>query len=384
MSTRITITIGFLLLTLFLPRANATDFVGTSGTGFTLAGKPFRVAGVNNHYLTFGTPIEVTRVLDDAVALGANVVRLFLQPVIGSLDGSVPTIWDKNKTETGDLGVNGTYLLYWDNAKEKMAINDGPDGMQKVDFVIAESKKRNLKLIIAFVDFWAYTGGAQQMRAWYGSLDKTAFFFEDARTQRDYKTWVSYVIHRMNPNTGLRYCDDPTILAWELANEPNARPEQLRHVWVNEMSQYVKSQDKNHLVSSGHANSDIRNLDIIFSQIDFETWHGYPKFLNETPAEFTERINQYCIIAEIFQKPMLLEEFGYARSNLDQVAAYTQWLNTLAVNHNCAGWLVWRLVSRQENGYYPKDDYDQFDVRNDGGPLWEVLKKGIRRTLNVE
>jgi hypothetical protein len=37
---------------------------------------------------------EVTHVLDDAAAMGANVVRTFLQPVIGSLDGSIPTIWN--------------------------------------------------------------------------------------------------------------------------------------------------------------------------------------------------------------------------------------------------------------------------------------------------
>jgi mannan endo-1,4-beta-mannosidase len=53
---------------------------------FTLAGKPFFVTGVNNHYLTYGAQGEVRRVLDDSVALGATVVRTFLQPVIGSLD----------------------------------------------------------------------------------------------------------------------------------------------------------------------------------------------------------------------------------------------------------------------------------------------------------
>src|ERR1700692_3667442 len=65
-----------------------------TGTAFTVDGKPFFVTGVNNHYLTFGSRDEVTRVLDDAVAMDANVVRTFLQPTIGSLDGSVATIWN--------------------------------------------------------------------------------------------------------------------------------------------------------------------------------------------------------------------------------------------------------------------------------------------------
>jgi len=73
---------------------------------------------------------------------------------------------------------------------------------------------------------------------------------------------------------------------------------------------------------------------------------------------------------------VLLEEFGYARSNPDQVAAYEKWLRALAQDRNCAGWLVWRLVSRQQDGKYPVDENPiaQFDVRNDGTRLWWAIK----------
>jgi hypothetical protein len=47
----------------------AAAFVRTSGTGFTLDCRPFFVTGVNNHYLPYGSHDEVTRVLDDAVAM---------------------------------------------------------------------------------------------------------------------------------------------------------------------------------------------------------------------------------------------------------------------------------------------------------------------------
>ncbi|MER8974399.1 MULTISPECIES: hypothetical protein [unclassified Mesorhizobium] len=70
------------------------SFIRTSGTAFTVDGRPFFVTGVNNHYVTFGSQDEVIRVLDDAVAMGANVIRIFLQPVIGSLDGSTAMIWN--------------------------------------------------------------------------------------------------------------------------------------------------------------------------------------------------------------------------------------------------------------------------------------------------
>jgi len=41
----------------------------------------------------------------------------------------------------------------------------------------------------------------------------------------------------------------------------------------------------------------------------------------------------------------------------------------MAVDPNCAGW---RLASPQDDGQYPKDWYDQFDVHRDGGQTWQV------------
>jgi mannan endo-1,4-beta-mannosidase len=358
----------------------ATAFVKTSGTEFTADGKTFFVTGVNNHYLTFGSRDEVSRVLDDAAAMGANVVRTFLQPVIGSLDGSVPTIWNwRNEVDANDLGVKGTYLLHWDPQKGGMAINDGPDGMQKVDFLIAEAGKRHLRLIIAFLDFWAYTGGAQQMLAWYESTDKQGLFFSDPRTRQDYKKWVAHVVQRVNPLTGLAYRDDPTIMAWELMNEGNVTPESLRLAWTAEMSGYVKSLDSNHLISSGHANVTEKLSDLAIPSLDFGTWHGYPLYYKLTVQQFDDMITEFCRFAADADKPVLLEEFGYARSNPDQVKAYAMWLDTLVHDPDCAGWVVWVLVSRQDSGKYPADEHDQFNVRNDGGPLWNVLKEAAAR-----
>ena len=354
----------------------ATDFASASGTHFMLQGKPYFVAGVNNHYLTYGKPSEVIGVLDDAVAIKAKVVRTFLQPVIGSVDGvTVPTIWDwKSRQESSNLGVNGTYMLYWDTTNNRAGFNDGPNGLQKLDFLVAQAAKRNLKLIIAFLDFWAYTGGAQQMRAWYGSEDKNTFFFRDPRTKQDYKDWVSHVLNRVNPLTKIAYKDDPTIFAWELMNEPNIKPESLYIEWITEMSAYVKSIDRNHLVSSGHANFANRLSDLPISSIDFGTWHGYPQY-EDLPADTYDRtIREFCQIGRDNNKPVLLEEFGYPRFKPDQAGIYQKWLDAIQQDPDCAGWLVWRLVSRQASGRYPSDTYDGFDIHKPGGATWTVLQ----------
>ncbi len=359
-----------------MPRDVDDDFVRREGAHFVLGRKPFFIAGVNNHYLTFGSEQEVLRVLDDAVQLGANVVRTFLQPVIGAPDGSVSTVWDwRRDIETSNLGVHGTYLLYWDKTKKKMSINWGENGFRKVDFLVAEAKKRHLRLILAFADFWAYTGGAQQMSAWYGSGDKSHFFFSDPRTKEDYRTWVREVAQHVNTLTGIAYKDDPTIFGWDLMNEPVARSSGLQSQWISEMAAYVKSVDPNHLVTSGQANVSDKLSDIADPNLDFAVWHGYPLYYRLTVTQFDLLIRDFCSRARQYGKPVLLEEFGYARSNADQAEAYQRWLRTIQEDPDCAGWVIWRLVSRQDNNNYPEDEHDQFDLHNDGGRTWDVVRK---------
>ncbi|MFI5013268.1 MAG: cellulase family glycosylhydrolase [Hyphomicrobiales bacterium] len=361
-----------------------SGFVGRTAGRFILDGKPYFVAGVNNHYLTFASPREVTHVLDDAVAMGANVVRTFVQPVIGSPDGTtMPTIWKwRSGADSSNLGVHGTYMLYWDVEHGGMGINESENGLQKLDFLVAEARNRRLRLIIAFLDYWDFTGGAQQMRAWYGSKDANDFFRDD-RTKRDYKELVRAILLRVNPLTGIAYRDEPAIFAWDLMNEPDdVRPTGLLHGWIAEMSGYVKSIDRNHLVTSGLANVDGRLSDIGISTIDFGVWHGYPIYYNLTVDEFDKLIGEFCDIGAANDKPVLLEEFGYARSNGDQVDAYRKWMATIERHPYCAGWLVWRLVSLQDTQRYPTDDHDQFDIHHDGSPIWAALLEGARRLIS--
>jgi len=357
--------------------AVASAFVKTERTQFVLDGKPFYVTGANIFYLSWGSDAEVTRALDDAVAMGANVVRTFLDGVIGSPDGTiVPTIWKPFGATSYTLNIHGHYLLYWDPSAHGMAIN--ASSMRKIDFLIAEAAKRRLRLILTFLDFWSYTGGAYQMSSWYhlpthqgAPLDTANLaFFTDARVLADYQRWVKFVVERINPMTKIAYRDDPTIFAWELMNEAQA-PIALRRQWETRMAAYVKSLDRNHLVAGGDA-------DPIFDVpgIDFVTWHGYPKYLAITPDQLNDEITNKCRMAPRYQEPVVLEEFGYARSNRnpDQAQAYKMWLDTMAADPDCAGWLVWGLVSPQDDGQYPNDTYAQFDVHHDDGETWQVLR----------
>lgn len=364
-----------------MPTARADEFVHAAGTHFSVDRKPFFVTGVNNHYLTYGADQEVTAVLDDAVAMGANVVRTFLQPVIGSPDGvTMRTNWNfTGQADSSNLGVHGAYMIYWDPVKEQIAFNDGPNGIGKFDKLMAEAAKRHLRLIIAFMDFHGYTGGAQQIRAWYGSTDEHNFFFSDPRPQADYRAWVQHVLLRMNPLTQKAYRDDPTIMAWELMNEPEVTFGSVRNRWVLNMARWVKNLDPQHLLTTGQDRLD--PADFTMAQIDFVTWHGYPLYYGLNPSGFDDLIKTDCAVARTNHKPILLEEFGYAQGNANptQAQAYARWLSTIHDDPDCAGWVVWRLVSHQENGQFPADAYDKFDIHNDGGDSWQVLSEAAHR-----
>ena len=352
------------------------DFVTRRGDRFLLEGKLYRVAGVNNHYLPWGSRQEVVRVLDDAVAMHANVVRTFVAPIIGSLDNTAPTIWDwRSKVDSSNLGVNGAYMAYWDPARHEMAVNTGPEGLQRIDFIIAEASKRKLRLIIAFLDYWSYTGGAPQMSAWRGGGGPDSpFFAENPQTRDDYKQLVRAVVTRVNGLTGVAYKDDPTIFAWELMNEPDIHPLPLLLAWVKEMAAYVKSLDPDHLLASGQGSVQTKLAELRIPDIDFGTWHGYPAYQGVAPETFSAQILHYCDAAKAYGKPVVLEEFGVARSNPTRAEIYRSWLATIQSNANCAGWLVWRLVARQDSNEYPADDHDQFDIHDDASPVWSVLK----------
>ena len=73
-----------------------------------------------------------------------------------------------------------------------------------------------------------------------------------------YKDYIHKIVTRVNTITGVAYINDPTVFAWELANEPHCNDGyedklgvprgSIVRAWVAEMAAYVKSLDSNHMV----------------------------------------------------------------------------------------------------------------------------------------
>lgn len=134
-------------------------------------------------------------------------------------------------------------------------------------------------------------------------------FYTDRQVKQDFKDYINMLVSRRNTVTGVTYRDDPTIFAWELANEPhttdgyeksrNIKPGTLVRDWVREIAAYVKSIDGNHMVSTGEEgyrsfgprikhdwlNNGLKGVDFAENikdpNIDFATVHLYPGTMGE-------------------------------------------------------------------------------------------------------
>lgn len=383
--------------------AQSTGFVQTCGALFCLNGQVFNVAGTNNHYLGWGTQYEVDQVLTDAKAMNVNVIRGILHSVRGSLDsnavnqGTMPLKWNWSSTaDSSNMGMKGVYIMYWDTNAQKMAWNDSTtDGLGRWDYVIWKAKQLDLKLNISLLDFWQWAGGVHQINANFkggnydvhNAQDRYRFFFEDARTKQFYKEWVEHVLNRTNTLTGITYKDDSTIFAWDLMNEPEIAGIELGRAWITEMSAYVQSIDTKHLVTSGnegfadgHAGSNPQ-MEMNIPSIDFATWHTYPTYHKITTSDVTNLIKQHCDTAANGKKPVLLQEFAYPSTHNDQSSAYQTWMNALYNHPNCAGWMYWRLESRQASGQFAADNGENFGIYNDNSATAVVLKNAAAQFI---
>jgi mannan endo-1,4-beta-mannosidase len=346
-------------------KAPAKDnFVQRNGATLNLNGHPFRFVGTNNYYLEYSSKVMVDDVLDAAAANGFTVMRTW-----GWLDGAPKNgIWFQNL-------VGGT-----------MTYNDGATGLGNLDYAVAQAGKLGLKLVIPFTGNWGDFGGEDQYVAWVGGSHHDDFY-TNATIKTWYKAWISHLLNHVNSITGVAYKDDPTIMTWELANEPRcvgsgtypASPACNTSTitnWAAEMSAYIKSLDGKHLVSSGSEGflciagsteyerdcaSGVDELAIAsLRTIDVMSYHLYPDGgWNKTVAWGTTWITDHIALAQQIGKPSMLGEFGLKNKAIRD-ATYQTWTDT--VRHaGGTGALFWILTDKQDDGsLYP--DYDGFRV----------------------
>jgi len=364
------------------------EFVTAKGGKLVLAGKTYEFAGTNNYYLGYKSEAMVDAVLDDAAEAGFDVVRTWGFQDLQNPDGS------------GSVHQNfeGIWYQAWDAAAGKPVVNTGADGLQKLDYAIAAAGERGLKLVIPFVNNWNAFGGMDQYVRWAG-LDEHADFYTDATIRGWFKNWISTLLNRTNSITGVKYKDDPTILSWELANEPRCTSAGVYPngtcdtttitTWADEMSTFVKSIDRNHLLSAGDEGFFCRDqskwsltkkygasgygpgfgedcadgVDTValasLKNIDMMSMHLYPDHWKTTVQWGTGWITEHALAAAKIGKPVYLGEFGVI-DKATRMPVYNEWLQTIRLT-GVDGALYWILSAEEDSGALYAD-YDGFTV----------------------
>lgn len=171
------------------------------------------------------------------------------------------------KLDIGFFGYSGTGSVCIDNIRVGPASNPLIwDGMEQIGRWMAQagwSDATGLSIASDFVNQGSYS-----VRLNYDSsksngkafveintnLGNHDLFYTDGNCRNMYKNYISYFLNRKNSITGVIYKDDPTIMMWELANEPRCETDPSGAVlqnWIDEIAGFIKNIDHNHLVSVG-------------------------------------------------------------------------------------------------------------------------------------
>ncbi|WP_295694276.1 cellulase family glycosylhydrolase [Lapillicoccus sp.] len=350
------------------------SFVQVRRGRFEVDGKAFRFGGTNTYYLHQQSHYMIDSALDDAAAMGLAVVRCW-----AFADGTGPTI-----------PLQPRPFVYDEAAFDSL------------DYAVWKAGQLGLRLVLTLVNNWPDYGGMQQYVQWFLGLPDDSYgaavnhdrFYTDPVIRRCYREWTKHVVTRRNRYTGQRYNADPTIMTFELANEPRNRSDKTGApvlAWVKEMSTWLRQWAPAQLIAVGDEGffGQATNADYPYSNyegmhwealvkvpdIDYGTVHVYPQGWGEissskpgtTPVAWgTQWIRDHLTAGHRLNTPVVVEEYGLAidaTKDVPDVATrdtgYAAW--TAEVETSGWGDQFWLLTSRVDDGsFYP--DYDGYRI----------------------
>jgi len=231
------------------------------------------------------------------------------------------------------------------------------DLLEGLDFLLSEMAKRDMEAILFLNNAWEWSGGFSQYLAWSGKgpipypetdghtwsefMTFSGTFHKCDECKELFRNHVKFMLSRTNKITGKAYIEDPTIMTWELANEPRAFSDSNKELmvkWVNETSELIKSLAPNHLVTTGTEGIWGCEMDKVFFEnihssknIDYLTMHIWPfnwgwvkpdniQGTIDTAIENTGKyMDEHLEIAAKLNKPIVFEEFGLPRDSFSFV-----------------------------------------------------------------
>lgn len=315
------------------------EFVSVQGTQFMWRGKPYYVVGTN---FWFGGYLGAEGELGDRERLGKELDLLQA------------------------TGINNLRVLAVSESSELMravrpatmtAPNEySEDLLVGLDVLLDEMAKRDMQVVLYFNNFWQWSGGMSQYVSWLTGepvfdpdvtnewnafMQNSARFYRMEEAQVWYRNVIKHIVTRKNTVNGKFYNEDPTVMSWQLANEPRPGNDvdgrenfAAFKQWIHETAKYIHELAPKQLVSTGNegAMGTLGDIDLFVKAhqspyVDYLTFHMWLKnwgWFDATNPEATYAggldkaqayIEQHIAVANQMQKPIVLEEFGAERDN---------------------------------------------------------------------
>jgi len=315
-----------------LAESSQSAFVQVRGTDLVVDGEPYHFLGVNLWYaMNLGSPgpsgdrARLRRELDRLDSLGVTNLRI--------MAGSEGPASEPRRVTPALQLAPGEF---------------NEDLLRGLDFALAEMEKRDMRAVLCLNNFFQWTGGMAQYVSWatgteipypheeghgWGEFqDYATRFFANEQAQQPFFELIYTLIHRKNTVTGEVYREDPTIMAWQLANEPRGFDRSEQYVqWVERTAGVIQALDPNHLVSLGGEGtlfpsintqfervSRLPEIDYLTAHLWLENWGWYdPQAPDSTFSRGVGRMMGYVThqvsLAREIGKPIVFEEFGVGR-----------------------------------------------------------------------
>ena len=331
----------FLLLTVLLfllgacaPKPAEHSFIKVNADGqFVRDGKPYYFVGANFWYGAIlgsegegGNRERLHKELDFLKSIGINNLR-----VLVGADGENGI---KTRVEPSLQVAPGVY-------------NDTI--LAGLDYFMNELRERDMTAVLYLNNSWEWSGGYSVFLQWSGhgdavvpAVDGWPAYMEYVKQfpQSDsakalFANHVNYIVSRTNRYNQIKYVDDPTIMSWQIGNEPRAFSDENKEPfarWMADVAAQIKSLDPNHMVSSGsegswgcemdmnlfekiHADPNINYLNIHIWPYNW-SWvkaDSLTELLPRAKENTKKYIDDHMVIARKYSKPIVLEEFGFPR-----------------------------------------------------------------------